>query len=127
MASEHTSDRPLTFWPLKHFGMLEFFTEKNCLLMLDRTNEQFGLVYKSSRAVVTMAQFSNGDAVCFGAASAIVAYRAASGLRKTTKVVIQFADGQVDIYFADTGYAQSFLYVLKGLATNTFNIVEISA
>ncbi|KAH7115165.1 hypothetical protein B0J11DRAFT_444580 [Dendryphion nanum] len=91
-------------------------------LVLDRNNEEFGVVHSTGPGTIRLAQHLNDSPICFCATWAVaVCHR--DGTRKIS--VLLAANLQVDLIFKTCDEEYAFLIMLKGLATTSLTLYEV--
>ncbi|CAA9957324.1 BTB domain containing protein [Pyrenophora teres f. maculata] len=109
-------------WPIQSFAVSNDFKSPGpAILLLDRANSEFGLIYETEPGVNVMAQFPDtGDAIYFQ----VFKVRAACTRFNNTckKVCILMQHFQLDLHFTTGSHAADFIQKLARAATKVRNI-----
>ncbi|KAL7770947.1 hypothetical protein CFE70_000887 [Pyrenophora teres f. teres 0-1] len=109
-------------WPIQSFAVSNDFKSPGpAILLLDRANSEFGLIYETEPGVNVMAQFPDtGDAIYFQ----VFKVRAACTRFNNTckKVCILMQHFQLDLHFTTGAHAADFIQKLARAATKVRNI-----
>lgn len=122
LASGTTHEQHSVLWPLQWFGITNDFKSPGpALLMLDRANSEFGLLYEIGNGKAAMAQFPDTDEPVFFQVSR--ARAACSRFNASCKkVCVLMPHFQLDLQFTKSAHASDFLQMLGRLATKVGNV-----
>jgi histone acetyltransferase HTATIP len=117
-----SNDYESTTWALQSFAILNDFKSPDpATLLLDRANDELGLMYQTAPGVAVMAQFSDTDEPIYFQVSKV---RAACTRFNSTckKVCVLMQHFQLDLVFATSADVTDFLQRLRHLATKVGNL-----
>ncbi|KAF2845197.1 hypothetical protein T440DRAFT_282342 [Plenodomus tracheiphilus IPT5] len=116
-----TSDQDSMTWPLTAFAITnEFKSTSRAELILDRANNEFGLIYALEPGTAVVAQFPDSDEPVYFAVSKIRAACLRTGT-SCKKICILMAHFQLDLAFATGQGVSDFMQVLGRLITKVGN------